>query len=76
LEYRLEAVRTMAAKRRYSSMPGIHLFGVPGSSLAWMAGYTAEVSWKRAVHDETARFLEKPFTPNTLVSKVREVLEH
>jgi signal transduction histidine kinase len=47
----------------------------PAMRVLFMSGYTAEVILERATHEETAPFLEKPFTPDTLVSKVREVLE-
>jgi signal transduction histidine kinase len=47
----------------------------PGLRVLFMSGYTAEVVLQRDVPQEAIPFLEKPFTPRTLLDKVREVLE-
>ncbi|MGD9874617.1 MAG: PAS domain S-box protein [Kiritimatiellia bacterium] len=41
----------------------------------YMSGYTAGVIAQHGVSDEEARFIQKPFTKQTLSAKVREVLD-
>ncbi len=41
----------------------------------FMSGYTADVIAHRGVLDEGVRFIQKPFSTQTLVAKVREVLD-
>ncbi len=40
-----------------------------------MSGYTDDVSLREGVQDDRIAFLQKPFTPETLARKVREVLD-
>ncbi len=40
-----------------------------------MSGYTDKVIAQHGVLDPGTNFLEKPFTPNGLADKVREVLD-
>jgi hypothetical protein len=40
-----------------------------------MSGYTEEAALKRSVLDPSDAFLSKPFTPDALTRKVREVLD-
>jgi FixJ family two-component response regulator len=46
----------------------------PNIKVLFMSGYTDESISHRGIHDATAAFIEKPFTPNSLVRKVRSVL--
>jgi PAS domain S-box-containing protein len=46
----------------------------PGMKTIFMSGYTAEVVANRGILNEGVHFLQKPFTPQTLAKKVREVL--
>jgi signal transduction histidine kinase/CheY-like chemotaxis protein len=47
----------------------------PGIRVLFMSGYTDNVIAQRGVLDPTTAFLSKPFTPDVLAAKVREVLE-
>ncbi len=44
------------------------------SSILYMSGYTGDAVSQRALLEEGAEFLEKPFTPDRLVQKVEEIL--
>jgi two-component system, cell cycle sensor histidine kinase and response regulator CckA len=46
-----------------------------GARLLFMSGYTEEAAMKRSVLDPSEAFLSKPFTPEALTRKVREVLD-
>lgn len=48
---------------------------VPGIKTLYLSGYTANAIAHRGVIDLKTPFLEKPFTPASLVSKVRDVLD-
>ena len=47
----------------------------PGIKTIFMSGYTANVIAHRGVLDEGIDFIQKPFNPNALALKVREVLK-
>jgi CheY-like chemotaxis protein len=46
----------------------------PGVPVLYTSGYTGETIADRGLFDADSWFLEKPFTPTTLLAKVREVL--
>jgi two-component system cell cycle sensor histidine kinase/response regulator CckA len=46
----------------------------PGIRVLYMSGYTDEAIANRGLLTEGTQFLEKPFTPETLAKKVRQVL--
>jgi len=48
---------------------------VPGIAVLYMSGYTGDKVFARGVSEEGVAFLQKPFTPATLASRVREVLD-
>jgi len=47
----------------------------PGLKILYMSGYTDRAIVQQQVLDETTAFIQKPFAPQTLVNKVREVLD-
>ena len=46
----------------------------PGTKVLFMSGYTDDVILQQGVLDESAEFVQKPFSPRELAVKVREVL--
>jgi CheY-like chemotaxis protein len=47
----------------------------PDVKVLFCSGYTADVMKQHGILETTAEFLQKPFTPEALVRKVREVLD-
>lgn len=47
----------------------------PGLRIVFMSGYTAGHDASQGIEAGSERFLEKPFTPQALVEKVREALD-
>ena len=47
----------------------------PGLKVLYLSGYTDEAIVREGVLEPGVAFLEKPFTPDTLALKVREVLD-
>ncbi len=48
----------------------------PGLPALFLSGYTPDEVLRQGVQAEAAWFLQKPFTPSSLLTKVREVLAH
>ncbi len=48
----------------------------PGIKVLYMSGYTTNAIVHHGVLDPGTFFLQKPFTPSTLTTKIREVLDH
>ncbi|WP_051690075.1 PAS domain S-box protein [Pelobacter seleniigenes] len=48
----------------------------PGIKTLFMSGYTADMISTKGVIEEGVQFLQKPFSLDTLMAKVREVLDH
>jgi CheY-like chemotaxis protein len=46
----------------------------PGLRNLFLSGYTPDEVLRQGVRAEEAQFLQKPFTPSALLSKVRDVL--
>jgi len=47
----------------------------PEMKVIFMSGYTDDSNIRNAVLHETAQFIQKPFSPVSLLQKVRETLE-
>jgi PAS domain S-box-containing protein len=47
----------------------------PRGAIAFMSGYTQEAMQRRSVFDDGVVFIQKPFTPQRLLEKVREALD-
>jgi DNA-binding NtrC family response regulator len=47
----------------------------PDIKVLFMSGYSADVIMHRGILQEDVNFLQKPFTVDKLVNKVREVLD-
>ncbi len=58
-----------------SQLVGKVLKDRPGIRVLFMSGYTDDEVVRRGVVDGQTGFLQKPFTPNSLAHKVREVLD-
>jgi CheY-like chemotaxis protein len=46
----------------------------PGLRILFMSGYTADEILRQGIEAEAVWFIEKPFTPDALARKVREIL--
>ncbi len=47
----------------------------PALRTLFMSGYTGDLALRHGIMEEGVPYLQKPFTPTTLVAKIREVLE-
>ncbi|HEY2923855.1 MAG TPA: response regulator [Candidatus Eisenbacteria bacterium] len=47
----------------------------PSMNILYMSGYTCETLRREGVPDPGVRFLQKPFAPDTLARKIREILD-
>jgi two-component system, cell cycle sensor histidine kinase and response regulator CckA len=47
----------------------------PATRILYMSGYTDDSIIRHGVLEETAAFMEKPYSPETLARKVREILD-
>ena len=47
----------------------------PEMSVIFMSGYTDDVIMRHRILNEETAFIEKPFTPDNFVRKIREVLD-
>jgi CheY-like chemotaxis protein len=47
----------------------------PNAKILFMSGYTDDEVMRRGILDRRTAFLEKPFTPDQLVTRVRQVLD-
>ena len=64
-------------------MPGIsgrqlakHLLGArPGLKVVYMSGYTNDVVLRNGMLESDMAFLQKPFTRDSLLSRLRQVLD-
>ncbi|KKM13239.1 hypothetical protein LCGC14_1718300, partial [marine sediment metagenome] len=61
----------MSGKELVERLDGEHL-GLP---VLYISGYTGDAIGKHGVLEEGVNFLQKPFTPQVLAKKVREVLD-
>ena len=48
----------------------------PGMKVLYISGYPDDTVVRHGVEETHAPFLQKPFAPDTLACKVREVLDH
>jgi DNA-binding response OmpR family regulator len=75
-----EAVRQLGLYVIMPQMSGRELAGQleaarPGIRVLYMSGYTAEAMGPHGMLDPGVAYLQKPFTPDMLARKVREVLD-
>jgi CheY-like chemotaxis protein len=58
-------------KEVYTEIKGLK----PDIKALFMSGYTANIIHKKGILDSGTEFISKPFSPNALLRKVREVLD-
>jgi DNA-binding response OmpR family regulator len=61
----------MSGRRLAESLRTLH----PGARLLFMSGFTAHEVVRQGLIESGAPFIEKPFAPEKLASRVREVLD-
>ena len=73
----LDLVLTDVVLRRGSGKEVANLAGelFPTTPVLFMSGYAGDVQFREGSLSESERFLQKPFTADSLVRKVREVLD-
>lgn len=47
----------------------------PGIKALFISGYTADIIHKKGIFESHIHFISKPFTPETLAGKIRDVLD-
>jgi CheY-like chemotaxis protein len=47
----------------------------PGTSVLYMSGHAEDAVIRHGAHNEGVAFIQKPFTPETLARKVRQVVD-
>ncbi len=48
----------------------------PGTKVLFLSGYSKDIAQKKGILDTSVNFLQKPVSPNTLLKKIREILNH
>lgn len=48
----------------------------PAIKVLFLSGYSKDITQKKGIVDTNVNFLQKPFSPNTLLKKVRGILDH
>ncbi len=48
----------------------------PSMKVLLLSGYARDITQTRGVVDASVNFLQKPVSPNTLLNKIREILDH
>ena len=48
----------------------------PGMKVLFLSGYAKDITQKKGILDKSVNFLQKPFSPDTFLKKVREILNH
>ncbi len=48
----------------------------PGTKVLFLSGYSKDITQKKGILDTSVNFLQKPVSPNTLLKKVREIMDH
>jgi DNA-binding response OmpR family regulator len=76
-EGHIDLLLTDVIMPQISGITSARLIGLtrPRIKVLYVSGYTDEAIMQRGVLESGTNFLQKPFTPDVLVSKVREVLD-